>query len=364
MKPRASNVVILVMFIITIGFFVYLLVCSYYPLNEKPENNKTIPVRLVFAGDVLLSRNIGDIIARESPEFPFEHVYDILHEGDVTMGNLESPLSDLNDTRCDKDAHYCFRATPESVHGLVYAGFDIMTLANNHALDYGPAVLNDTMVRLSSSGIRYCGVNQGTGDIIQDAVIISDPRLKVAYLCFNDIWFYDNTTGYTVNGYPGNVYPRQWNASEDEVIPAVKRARSLADIVVVNFHFGEEYNVTHSERQELLSHAAADAGADIIVGHHPHVIQDLEIYNRSIIAYSLGNFIFDAKGTGSREGGVLTVQIDPKSKQIAGYSFDRVYANPEFQPRPGLAGMVISYYERAISWFFSKIYSISRKSFG
>jgi len=90
---------------------------------------------------VLLSRRIGSIIAREGPEFPFEHVHDVLREGDITMGNLESTLSDSNTAVCDKDAHYCFKAPSESVNGLVYAGFDIMEVANNLALDYGPEVM-------------------------------------------------------------------------------------------------------------------------------------------------------------------------------------------------------------------------------
>ncbi len=137
----------------------------------------------------------------------------------------------------------------------------------------------------------------------------------------------------------------------------MKRARGQADIVVVNFHFGEEFNFSHNRRQEDLAHAAADAGADIIIGHHPHVVQDVEVYNKSIIAYSLGNLIYDARSGGARDGTVLTVEIDPKTKQISGYSFEKVTANNEFQPRPGLSGMIISYYERAVSWLYKKLYS-------
>ncbi len=206
------------------------------------------------------------------------------------------------------------------------------------------------MTHLSTAGIQPFGAQQKKGDDIQDPVILHKSGVNIAFLGFNDIGVFNEETEN-----PLSTYPRPWNASEESVIKAVKRAGTLADIVVVNFHFGEEYNFTHSTRQEHLSHAAADAGAAIIVGHHPHVIQDLEVYNRSIIAYSLGNFIFDAKGTGAREGAVLTVQIDPRTKQIAGYSFDRVYANHEFQPRPGMSGMLISYYERLVSWFFLKI---------
>jgi poly-gamma-glutamate synthesis protein (capsule biosynthesis protein) len=213
-----------------------------------------------------------------------------------------------------------------------------MNVANNHALDHGPFVMNDTLSHLSRAGIQYVGVQQVMNDSIQNPVIVHDPRMTVAFLGFDDI--------NNVSRYSASDYPRPWKASEDAVIQAVTRARSQADVVVVTFHFGDEYTFTHSGRQEQLSHAAADAGADIIIGHHPHVIQDIEVYNTSIIAYSLGNFIFDMGGKGVREGAVLTVEIDPTTKQIQGHSIEKVTQNAQFQPRPGVAGTILSYYDR------------------
>ena len=358
MRITVSSAIIIVLIILAAGFVALSVDNNYRPLSDKPAAINTTPLRLVFVGDVLLSRTIGDIIAREGPAFPFEHMHDVLSEGDITMGNLETTLTDSSTAVCDKDPHYCFRAPPESVKGLVYAGFDIMTVANNHALDYGPAVMNDTLSHLTTAGIRYDGAQQAPGDTVQKAVMFDRSGVRVAYLGFNDVWFYTNATGYLTNKYSPGDYPRPWNASEETVIQSVKQARSQADIVVVNFHFGKEYNFTHSMRQEELSHLAADAGADIIVGHHPHVIQDLEVYNGSVIAYSLGNFIFDAKGTGAREGGLLTVLIDPDSKQLMGYSFDKVFADPEFQPWPGFSGRMISYYERVVAWSLARIRAI------
>jgi poly-gamma-glutamate synthesis protein (capsule biosynthesis protein) len=242
--------------------------------------------------------------------------------GDITMGNLESPLSALNTTACEKK--YCFRASPDAADGLVYAGFDIMTVANNHALDYGPEVMNDTLNYLSAAGVLYTGAHLHREDRIQSPVIINKQGTDIAYLGFNDI---GNST--TTNG-----YPRPWVASENAVKLAVEQARNEADIVVVVFHFGNEYSFSHSKRQEQLAHAAADAGADIIVGHHPHVIQEVEVYNRSIIAYSLGNFVFDQSGrAGVKEGNIFTVEVDPATKKIRGYSLDTVTINSKFQPR-------------------------------
>jgi len=346
MKFGTLSPILLVASIIIVVFLSIWLAGSPQPSAEQNADTSKTPLRLVFVGDVMLARNIGDIIASRGPEYPFEYVHDILQKGDITMGNLESPVSDLDNTVCSKNATVCFKASPETIRGLTYAGFDIMTVANNHALDHGPFVMNDTLSHLSRAGIQYVGVQQGINDSIQNPVIVHDPRMTVAFLGFEDI--------NNVSTYSASDYPRPWNASEDAVIQAVTRARSQADVVVVTFHFGDEYNVTHSARQERLSHAAADAGADIIIGHHPHVIQDIQVYNTSIIAYSLGNFIFDMEGKGVREGAVLTVEIDPTTKQIQGYSIEKVTQNAQFQIRPGVTGMILSYYDRGLA----KLYAI------
>ena len=285
----------------------------------------TSPIRLVFVGDVQLSRNVGEIIVEENPRFPFEWVKDTLRRGDITMGNLESPVSSLNTTcLCCLVQRSCFRASPEVVDGLVFSGFDIMNVANNHILNYGPEVMNDTLKHLSSAGILYTGANQGE-DSIQNPVIIDVQGIKVAYLGFTDIILPDKIT---------DEYPQPWIASENAVKQSVEQVRNKTDIVVVTFHFGEQYSFYHSERQEQLAHTAADAGADIIIGHHPHVIQEIEVYNRSIIAYSLGNFIFDQSGrSGVKEGAIFTVEVDPSSKKIRGYSLYYVNINDKYQPR-------------------------------
>jgi poly-gamma-glutamate synthesis protein (capsule biosynthesis protein) len=284
----------------------------------------TSPIHLVFVGDVQLSWHVGEMIVQESPRFPFEWVKNTLGRGDITMGNLESPVSSLNTTcLCCLKQNTCFRASPDVVDGLVFSGFDIMNVANNHALDYGPEVMNDTLKHLSSAGILYTGANQGK-DSIQNPVIIDVRGTKVAYLGFTDIILPDEIT---------DEYPQPWIASENAVKQSVEQVRNKTDIIVVTFHFGKQYSFYHSERQEQLAHAAADAGADIIIGHHPHVVQDMEIYNGSIIAYSLGNFIDDMKKpVGVKEGTIIIVDVDPSSKKIQGYSIINVTINDKCQP--------------------------------
>lgn len=355
MKLPSVNVLLLIIIIVIAIFFTVWFVRYNTVPVEKPNDINTTSLRLVFVGDVMLSRSVGDVISNKGPAFPFAYVHDILRNGDITMGNLESPISGLNTTECEKrDQTLCFKASPDSLSGLTYGGFDIMTVANNHALDYKPEILNDTLIRLSSAGIRYTGVRQNESDYVQNATVLKDPRMKVAFLGFNDIESSNKVSG----------LPKPWNLSEGTVTQSVKEAKKQADIVVVNFHFGEEYNTTHSMRQEKLAHMAADAGADIIIGHHPHVLQDVERYNGSIIAYSLGNFIMDQNGIKSKEGAILSVEIDPKTKQIQKFSLDKVFINNQYQPRPGFIGMSILYYEKLVSWSFSKVYSITGKNTG
>jgi hypothetical protein len=331
MKNSLFFIIFVLIIIITIIFGV-----SIFSISSETEtatvNNS--PIRLVFVGDVQLSWHVGEVIANESPEFPFEWVKNELKSGDITMGNLESPVSLSNTTcLCCLKQHTCFRGSPKVIDGLVYSGFDIMNVANNHALDYGPQVMNDTMNHLSAAGIFYTGANQGM-DLIQNPTIINIQGTKIAYFGFTDVIEPDNIT---------DECPQPWIASENAVEQAVKRIRNKTDIVVVTLHFGKQYSFNHSERQEQLAHAAADAGADIIIGHHPHVVQDIEVYNGSIIAYSLGNFVDDMKNpVGVREGAILIVKVDPVTKRLLGYSLDTVFINDRYQPRFSKIGTFIS----------------------
>jgi gamma-polyglutamate biosynthesis protein CapA len=235
MKFRAAHGFILIVILVLAGYF--LIGSAGFSRDSGTHGDAgNAPLRMVFTGDVMLSRDVGGIISRHGPEFPFEQVHDILRSGDITMGNLESPVSGLDTTACDKtDQHFCLKASPGVMPGLTYAGFDIMNLANNHAMDYQSEVLNDTMVRLSGAGIRFTGVQQREDEPYEEAAIIHEPGMDIAFLGFDDV----DPTGNV------SIVPRPWNASMDTVVRSVKEARKKADIVVVNFHFGEEYNHTH-----------------------------------------------------------------------------------------------------------------------
>jgi poly-gamma-glutamate synthesis protein (capsule biosynthesis protein) len=255
---------------------------------SSPEETIT----LAAVGDILLDRGVGRQIERHGADYPFRHAAPILREADIAFGNLECPISESGRLVIKP---YRFRAHPRVLDGLVNAGFDILSLANNHTLDCGRDGLIETMERLQARGVRFVGAG-GTRAQAEEPVVLEAKGVRVAFAGFCDF-------------IPEGVFLREDRASiamasEEGVRRAVKRARERADIVVVSFHWGIEYRARPSPRQIELAYAAADAGADLVLGHHPHVLQGLEVrrvqtgsgQRNVLIAYSLGNFVFDPRG--------------------------------------------------------------------
>lgn len=217
------------------------------------------PLHLLFVGDVMLSRSVGDMMVRRNDfDWPFERIASATSAADLTFGNLETPVSMRGAaTGCG----YCFRADPRVTAGLRYAGFDVMSVANNHSHDYGPLAFTDTVSALASAGIAAVGA---------DGPVIRTVRgVRIGFLAYS--------------------YP----LSEPRITADIRNARPLSDVLIVSFHAGTEYETVHNALQQEVYRAAIDAGADLVVGTHPHVVQDIEKYHGRWIAYSLGNFIFD-----------------------------------------------------------------------
>lgn len=265
-------------------------------IGSKGNNDKEIS--FTFVGDIMLDRNVLNSVRKNGSgdfSFIFENI-DFLDESDVTFGNLEGPASDKGE---DLGNLYSFRMNPLVTLSLKGAGFDALSVANNHSADWGEEAFLDTLERLRRSGISPVG---GGVDIdeAESAEIIERKGFKVGFLGFSDVgpkWFEAG------NGKPGILL-----AEIDTVENLVKKTIAQADYIIVSFHFGNEYEMTPSERQERLAKSAIDAGANIVVGHHPHVEQKIEIYNGGLIAYSLGNFIFDQNfSKETMEGALLNV---------------------------------------------------------
>ncbi|MBI1886331.1 MAG: CapA family protein [Chloroflexi bacterium] len=255
--------------------------------TEPPE--ESVEVTLHAVGDVMLGRTLGDGIRRSGPLYPFEPVLDLLRDADITFANLESPLSERGEP-APKD--FVFRGPTEGAEGLAQAGIDIVSLANNHALDYGLTALADTRAALAAAGVLYAGAG-GNEAGARAPVIVGRKGLRLAFLAYVNTPS-DSGSGFDVSGTAATAGRAgvAW-ATAEAVAADVAAARGQADIVIVSLHTGPEYQEPPSPLQVEVARAAIDAGAALVLGHHPHVLQGIERYKRGLIIYSLGNFVFD-----------------------------------------------------------------------
>jgi len=241
------------------------------------------PVSLLAVGDIMLARYVGELIAKDSPTYPFEDkaLRDLLSAADIAFGNLECPISERG---AQQDKGYEFRAAPASVGGLSYAGFDVVSLANNHTGDYGDVALLDTLEALSQVNI----IAVGAGGDLEEALSVRAMQVKgvqVGFLAFNAIgpqWF--EATEWS----PGSAW-----LDPEVAVRVVRAAAEKTDLLVVSCHWGTEYTAYPTAFQQLVARELTEAGADLIVGHHPHVLQAVQYFDSGFAAYSLGNFVFD-----------------------------------------------------------------------
>ena len=264
------------------------------PAGTEREEGEAI---LVFLGDVSPGRSMEAQLARYGPSYPWAGLAPLLQDADLAVANLESVLSTSGEPM---DKPYLIRAHPETAHTLIEARFDLVNVGNNHALDYGRAGLGETLTTLQALGVRTVGA--GTlEEMAPRPAVLDVSGLKVAVL------------GYAA---------ARWNGSEDvpatDLVawsyPAAVRAdveaiRDQADLVIVQLHAGTEYATEPSADQVRFARAAIDAGADLVVGHHPHVTQTVERYKDGLIVYSLGDALFDIPRQATRRGHLLRVHI-------------------------------------------------------
>ncbi len=239
-------------------------------------------VLLTFGGDVMFDRGVkGSVNKNFKGEYRelFKNV-DIFMNDDISFINLEGPVSDVGH---NVGSMYSFRMNPVVTTVLKDIGIDIVSFANNHVGDYSSIAFNDTMQRLTSADLLFTGAGENYADA-REPKIIEKNNIKTCYLGFTDVgpnWMKATETA------PGILL-----ATDPNFADIITSAKTKCDVLVVSVHWGDEYK-PHTVRQEKLAHLAIDSGADIVVGHHPHVAQDIEIYNGKPILYSLGNLMFD-----------------------------------------------------------------------
>lgn len=245
-------------------------------------------VTLAVVGDVMLGRSVGERIVSDGPEAPLAAVRDHLRGADLAIANLESPIG-AGGTPVDKG--FTFLAPPAAVQSLQDGGIDVVSLSNNHILDYGEAAMESTIELLGEAGIAHVGAGADESEAYAP-VFVEQGGVRLAFLAYMDVP--DEFNGYSMSDWEaGPERPGVAWAHPDRIAAGVTEASSSADHVIVLLHTGYEGLEVQSDIQRTAARTALDSGATLVLGTHPHVLQGVEREQGRLIAWSLGNFVFD-----------------------------------------------------------------------
>jgi gamma-polyglutamate biosynthesis protein CapA len=304
-------------------------------------------IRLKVVGDIcpgdksILGLGVNSLMRKHGADFPLHYVKDYFKDADIVLGNLEGVLSPSANT-----SRETFCGIPEFAFALKEIGFSVLTIANNHIMENGVSGFNDTVDAIQAAGISICGL-RGSEEFYSQPVFFNIKGLTVGILAYNwvstDLFkdaddciaqSRDSVVNYSWHRTPrvDRENRRKINERNCNVISDVKRLRSMVDFLVVVPHWGYEFVHFPPYGTILEAHSFIDAGADAIVGTHPHVIQGVESYKNGVIAYSLGNFIFDSRFTTTKDGVVLDLALGKNVRPNISLYFTR--SNNFFQPKP------------------------------
>jgi gamma-polyglutamate biosynthesis protein CapA len=265
-----------------------------------PETSPDAVFTATMVGDLMFGRHVERVAERRGHAALLEHVAPWL-EGDYVSGNLEQVISEQDQEdlpEADKLIHLA--SDSQALDAMVEAGFTTVSLANNHMMDHGIPGLRDTLTALDAAGLRYAGA----GEDLESAVAIDYQEhgdLTVATLSFTDVF----VEGFIARAFQGGVL----QADVDTFGPLLQRANLEADLVIAHVHWGEEYDLRVRQVQREMAEDMAAAGADIIVGTHPHVLLPVEMIGDTLVLHSLGNFVFDQGWSRTRESAIARYEL-------------------------------------------------------
>lgn len=245
-------------------------------------------VNLTFAGDVIFSGKVQSLLDKEGYDYPYAYVKERFKNDDLTVINLETPVTALSTTGADKS--FVFKSPPKALTPLKNAGVDVVNLANNHTLDQGTKGLLDTIANLDQAGLAHVGAGKNA-DAAYAPVYVERKGIKIAVVGVTRVL--PETSWAAGKNHPGAASAYDTAAAAR----AVSQAKKNADVVVAIVHWGKERVDMPDANQKALAHALIDAGADLTIGGHAHVLQGFEPYKGKWIAYGTGNFIFTRSAT-------------------------------------------------------------------
>jgi len=284
-----------------------------------PARGEAITINAV--GDVMLAGRWEAQIRSQGWQFPFSRVSHELKKGDLTIANLESPLARSGVEFSEKK--YRFRGDPAIAAALKKNGIGLVTLANNHSMDFGGGALQETLEHLQQAGVAWVGAGKNLAEAREMALYTIKGK-KIAFLGYS---LTQPTEFFAGKERPGTAPGYEKYYRED-----IRRARQQADYVIVSFHWGTEGKQETQGYQRVAAHQAIDAGADVIIGHHPHVLRGIERYQRGIIFYSLGNFTFASKGNTAATSAMIRLQLDGDQRSAEILPLDVLHRRVGFQP--------------------------------
>lgn len=253
----------------------------------------------VMVGDLMYGRHVEQVTERYGYDHVLADVAPLL-DADYVTGNLEQVITDRPDELPEADKLIHLSSGSRTVEALADAGFTTLALANNHLMDHGIPGLRDTLAALDTAGLAYAGA----GVTVDDATRIDYQEhggVRVATLSFSDAY----VVGFVARAFQGGVL----SAEEQRASRLIREADANADLVITHFHWGTEYGFVPTGQQRELAEMAADSGADIVIGHHPHVLQSVERIGDTLVLYSLGNFVFDQGWSRTRESTVARYEL-------------------------------------------------------
>ncbi len=288
--------------------------------QQRQEEKKEIII--IVGGDIMLDRGVKKVIKKygnKDYNFPFQFIKKYLKSADIVFANLEGSLSEHGHDLGNK---YSFHFEPEAAKALANSGIDIVSLANNHILDWGRTALCETPKELEKVGIKSVGAGCNNEEA-EKSVIFNVRGTKIAFLAYTEFlqpW-----------GIANKKYAGVSRYEISHILKKVKELKGKVDLVFVSLHWGDEYKDHAPRRIIKKAHELIDGGVDLIIGHHPHVDQEIERYKNGWIIYSLGNFVFDQSWSKNTMEGLLA-EIHVQDKKIVDIKPRFIDLNEYYQP--------------------------------
>ena len=305
-RQTDSQVIFLLLGLIVV--YLVTQVFNTFTVNAEVKVEKDAKFTATMVGDMMFGRNIQKVVDNKGYDYLFRFVKPYFLASDYNTGNFENPIITRAESEYElPDKNIYLHASPAVIPALEAMNFTNVNLANNHLMDYGVAGLNETIDAFAASSVAAigAGLNKFQSGQIQYSEFNG---VKVATLGSTDVGY---QWGYSTDHQAGANKTRLI-----DMLPLVKEAKKNADLVIVHSHWGIEYDSSPTPRQEEIGHALVNAGADIIIGHHSHTLQPVEIYKGKVIFYSLGNFIFDQGWTKTKDSVLAQYKIKEDGSRV------------------------------------------------